>query len=76
VLAEGHKAQVFSQWTSLLDLIEPHLARADVHFGRLEGATRDRARVVSEFQDAAGTTLLLGAGLVLPGATRSRRPPR
>ena len=26
VLAEGHKALVFSQWTSFLDLIEPHLS--------------------------------------------------
>ncbi len=29
VAAEGHKALVFSQWTSLLDLVEPHLKRAD-----------------------------------------------
>jgi len=28
VLAEGHKALVFSQWTSLLDLVEPELQRA------------------------------------------------
>ena len=74
VLAEGHKALVFSQWTSLLDLIEPHLASADVRFGRLDGATRDRARVVSEFQDAAGPPVLLvslkagGLGLNLTAA--------
>ena len=41
--AEGHKALVFSQWTSLLDLVEPHLARARAsRFARLDGATRDR----------------------------------
>ena len=74
VLAEGHKALVFSQWTSLLDLIEPHLARAHVRFGRLDGATRNRARVVSEFQDAAGPPVLLvsltagGLGLNLTAA--------
>ena len=74
VLAEGHKALVFSQWTSFLDLIEPHLASAHVRFGRLDGSTRDRARVVSEFQDAAGPPVLLvsltagGLGLNLTAA--------
>ena len=74
VLAEGHKALVFSQWTSFLDLIEPHLASAHVRFGRLDGSTRDRARVVSEFQNAAGPPVLLvsltagGLGLNLTAA--------
>ena len=27
-VSEGHKALVFSQWTSFLDLIEPHLKAA------------------------------------------------
>jgi superfamily II DNA or RNA helicase len=49
-VAEGHKALVFSQWTSLLDLIEPALARADLPFARLDGSTRDRAGVVARFQ--------------------------
>ena len=30
-VADGHKALVFSQWTSLLDLIEPPLKEADIH---------------------------------------------
>jgi len=68
VLAEGHKALVFSQWTSFLDLIEPHLASAHVRFGRLDGSTRDRARVVSEFQDAAGSLTAGGLGLNLTAA--------
>ena len=42
--AEGHKALVFSQWTSLLDLVEPQLAAAGLGFARLDGATRDRTR--------------------------------
>ena len=44
--AEDHKALVFSQWTSLLDLIEPALARAELPFVRLDGSTRDRGEVV------------------------------
>ncbi|MBI4705083.1 MAG: DEAD/DEAH box helicase [Deltaproteobacteria bacterium] len=70
----GHKALVFSQWTSLLDLIEPHLHAAAISFVRLDGATRDRAGVVARFQDAAGPPVMLlslkagGAGLNLTAA--------
>jgi superfamily II DNA or RNA helicase len=74
VVAEGHKALVFSQWTSLLDLTEPHLRRTGVDFLRLDGSTRDRAGVVRGFQDAAGPPVLLislkagGTGLNLTAA--------
>jgi superfamily II DNA or RNA helicase len=54
VVAEGHKALVFSQWTSLLDRVEPHLAAAGIRFTRLDGSTRDRGAVVREFQDEGG----------------------
>ena len=72
--ADGHKALVFSQWTSLLDLVEPHLAAADLSFVRLDGSTRDRAGVVAQFQDAAGPPVMLlslkagGTGLNLTAA--------
>jgi len=72
--ADGHKALVFSQWTSLLDLIEPHLTGAGVGFLRLDGSTRDRAGVVASFQDPAGPPVLLislkagGTGLNLTAA--------
>ena len=74
VVAEGHKALVFSQWTSLLDLVEPHLQRAGVGFVRLDGRTRDRAAVVNEFQAEDGPPVLLtslkagGTGLNLTAA--------
>ncbi len=72
--AEGRKALVFSQWTSLLDLIEPHLHAADIGFIRLDGKTRDRAQVVAQFQDPAGPEIMLislragGTGLNLTAA--------
>jgi superfamily II DNA or RNA helicase len=72
--ADGHKALVFSQWTSFLDLIEPHLREAGVAFTRLDGSTRDRAGVVAEFQDANGPPVMLvslkagGTGLNLTAA--------
>jgi superfamily II DNA or RNA helicase len=72
--ADGHKALVFSQWTSLLDLLEPHVREAGIGFTRLDGSTRDRASVVSAFQDPAGPPVLLislkagGTGLNLTAA--------
>jgi superfamily II DNA or RNA helicase len=72
--ADGHKVLVFSQWTSLLDLVEPHLREADIAFTRLDGSTRDRAAVVAEFQAEAGPPVMLvslkagGTGLNLTAA--------
>jgi SNF2 family DNA or RNA helicase len=74
VVAEGHKALVFSQWTSLLDRVEPHLRAAGLGFTRLDGSTRDRAAVVHRFQDPQGPPVLLislragGLGLNLTAA--------
>lgn len=72
--SEGHKVLVFSQWTSLLDLVEPKLRDAGLAFGRIDGTTRDREAVVSEFQSEAGPPVLLlslkaaGTGLNLTAA--------
>ena len=73
-VSDGHKALVFSQWTSLLDLVEPHLRAAEIGFTRLDGSTADRAGVVGQFQDEAGPPILLaslkagGTGLNLTAA--------
>jgi len=72
--AGGHKALVFSQWTSLLDRIESALDDAGIAFTRLDGSTRDRAGVVSAFQSESGPPVLLaslkagGTGLNLTAA--------
>src|SRR5690606_35336834 len=49
--ADEHKCIVFSQWPSLLDLVEPELEQANVRFLRLDGTTRDRGAVVTAFQE-------------------------
>jgi superfamily II DNA or RNA helicase len=73
-VAENHKALVFSQWTSLLDLIEPALIRAELPFVRLDGSTRDRGQVVERFQAGDGPPVMLvslkagGSGLNLTAA--------
>src|SRR5204862_8072982 len=61
-------------WTSLLDLIEPHLVERGLAFTRLDGSTRDRAGVVATFQDPGGPPVMLlslkagGTGLNLTAA--------
>jgi superfamily II DNA or RNA helicase len=73
-IAEGHKALVFSQWTSFLDLIEPHLNRVSVPYVRLDGSTRDRGQVVDRFQNDASLPVMLvslragGTGINLTAA--------
>jgi SNF2 family DNA or RNA helicase len=71
---DGHRALVFSQWTSLLDRVEPHLTEAGLGFVRLDGSTRDREGVVSAFQAPSGPPVMLvslkagGTGLNLTAA--------
>jgi superfamily II DNA or RNA helicase len=72
--ADTHKALVFSQWTGLLDLVEPHLVGAGIRFTRLDGSTRDRGAVVADFQSESGPPVMLvslkagGTGLNLTAA--------
>lgn len=51
--AGDHKAVVFSEWTRMLDLIEPLLKKRQVPFVRLEGSVPQnrRQQIVSEFQN-------------------------
>ncbi|MBM3223930.1 MAG: helicase [Candidatus Tectomicrobia bacterium] len=73
-VADGHKALVFSQWTALLDRVEPHLRATRLPFTRLDGHTRDRASVVRAFQEETGPPIMLvslragGTGLNLTAA--------
>ncbi len=72
--ADGHRCLVFSQWTSMLDLIEPALKTAELSFSRLDGSTSNRGEIVEQFQSASGPTVLLmslkagGTGLTLTAA--------
>jgi superfamily II DNA or RNA helicase len=73
-LALGHRALVFSQWTSFLDLIEPRLREGGITFDRLDGATTNREEIVRKFQAADGASVLLlslkagGVGITLTAA--------
>ncbi len=73
-LAQGHRALVFSQWTSFLDLIGPRLSKMGISFSRLDGSTNNREKVVANFQDPNGPSVMLislkagGVGLTLTAA--------
>lgn len=73
-LALGHRALVFSQWTSFLDLIEPKLRSLGISYSRLDGSTPNREEIVREFQAPSGPSVLLlslkagGVGLTLTAA--------
>lgn len=50
-IASGSKALVFSQFTSMLDLIQNALASQKIPFVRLDGKTKNREEVVTRFQE-------------------------
>jgi SNF2 family DNA or RNA helicase len=72
--AEGHKALVFSQFTSFLKIVRKHLDEEGVVYEYLDGATRDRKAPVERFQNDPGCKLFLislkagGLGLNLTAA--------
>jgi SNF2 family DNA or RNA helicase len=74
VVAEGHKALVFSQFTSLLALVKERLDDADMVYEYLDGSTRDRQQRVERFQNDPDCPLFLislkagGLGLNLTAA--------
>jgi SNF2 family DNA or RNA helicase len=74
VIEEGHKALVFSQFTSLLAIVRSRLDRACISYAYLDGRTRDRKARVERFQNDPGTRLFLislkagGLGLNLTAA--------
>jgi len=74
VLDEGHKALVFSQFTSLLSLLRRRLDEQGVSYEYLDGRTRDRASRVRRFQETPGPGAFLislkagGLGLNLTAA--------
>ena len=59
ILPGGHRALVFSQWTALLDRVEPHLKAEGIEYQRLDGSTRNRKQLVERFQSPDGPPVFL-----------------
>ncbi len=74
VIDEGHKALVFSQFTSFLAIARKKLDEQGIVYEYLDGKTRDRQQRVDRFQTDAGCSLFLislkagGLGLNLTAA--------
>lgn len=71
--AEGHRALVFSQFTSFLSLAAERLAKAGVPYAYLDGSTRNRRQVIDEFRAGDQPVFLIslkagGFGLTLTEA--------
>lgn len=74
VLDEGHKALVFSQFTSMLAIVRQRLDQDNITYEYLDGRTRDRGAKVERFQNDPACKLFLislkagGLGLNLTAA--------
>ncbi|GAB7529846.1 SNF2-related protein [Pseudomonas sp. 3A(2025)] len=73
LLAEGRRILLFSQFTSMLTLIEQELKQRGIAYALLTGATRDRRTPIREFQEGRLPVFLIslkagGTGLNLTAA--------
>lgn len=73
LLEEGRRILIFSQFTSMLALIEEHLAKEKIRHLKLTGQSKDRAALVKEFQTGEVPVFLIslkagGTGLNLTAA--------
>lgn len=73
LLSEGRKIIVFSQFTSMLALIEERFEAAQIRYSLLTGDTKDRAGAIDRFQQGATDVFLIslkagGVGLNLTAA--------
>jgi hypothetical protein len=73
LLEEGRRILIFSQFTSMLALIEDHLTSRGIRFLKLTGASKDRGKLVEDFQTGRVPLFLIslkagGTGLNLTAA--------
>jgi non-specific serine/threonine protein kinase len=73
LFAEGRRVLLFSQFTSMLALIETELQKRQISYAKLTGSTQDRRTPVAQFQRGELPIFLIslkagGAGLNLTAA--------
>lgn len=73
LVEEGRKLLIFSQFTQMLELIDKELVKLAIPFVKLTGRTRNRQKVIDEFQNGDVSVFLIslkagGAGLNLTAA--------
>jgi len=73
LIEEGRRILLFSQFTSMLALIEAHLVRENIPYLKLTGASKERGKLVEDFQTGKIPLFLIslkagGTGLNLTAA--------
>lgn len=73
LIEEGRRILIFSQFTSMLALIEAHLVKEKIRYLLLTGASKDRGKLVEDFQTGKVPVFLIslkagGTGLNLTSA--------
>lgn len=74
IIKDGHKALIFSQFTSLLALLKPEVEKRQIAYEYLDGQTTDRQQRIENFQNNPDVKLFLlslkagGVGLNLTAA--------
>jgi len=73
LIEEGRRILLFSQFTSMLALIEAHLIHVQIPYLKLTGASKDRGKLVEDFQTGRVPLFLIslkagGTGLNLTAA--------
>ena len=73
LIEEGRRILIFSQFTTMLSLIAAHLEKTKVPFLKLTGASKDRGKLVDDFQSGKFPVFLIslkagGTGLNLTAA--------
>ncbi len=73
LIEEGRRILLFSQFTSMLGLIEAHLIKEKIPYLKLTGASKDRGKLVEDFQTGKASVFLIslkagGTGLNLTAA--------
>ncbi len=59
LVAEGHRALIFSQFTGFLGKVRERLVAEGIEFCYLDGGTRNRSDVVNEFKNGAAPVFLI-----------------
>ncbi|MDQ1054360.1 superfamily II DNA or RNA helicase [Arthrobacter sp. SORGH_AS 212] len=59
LVAEGHRALIFSQFTGFLGKVRERLDEEEIEYCYLDGGTRNRADVVSEFKNGSAPVFLI-----------------
>ena len=73
LIEEGRRILLFSQFTTMLGLIEAHLVKEKIPYLKLTGASKDRGKLVEDFQNGKAPVFLIslkagGTGLNLTAA--------